>query len=214
MSNQKRTESNKWNNTMQLAGHAIKTEKLKDAQRHFEKALQVSEKCGDPAKRTETLTLLGLLFIYLDDAERSIETFRRAVAVSSVAFGNESAAYCQSMLHLADAYLLSGDFTLAQSNALASLEIAKKLEEQDNFSAKRTDLYGACHTLLARISYKRGDVSQARKWLEKIASTKGWRDEFDDLDAKKFEALLEDLAKPKDLLAPISYRIAVYAPCF
>lgn len=199
---------------MQRAGHAIRTDKLKDAQKYLEKALKLAEKCGDPAKRAETLTLLGLLFISLDDAERSIETFKRAVAISSVVFGNDSPAHCQSMHHLADAYLLNSDFSLAQANALASLEIAKKLADKHNFCAQTNDLLGACLTLLARISYKRGDVSQARKWLEQMASSRGWRDEFDDLDSKKVEALLEDLVKPKDMLAPISYRIAVYAPCF
>lgn len=204
----------KWNNTMQKAGFAISSDKLKDAQLYFEKALKIAERTGDPAKRAETLTLLGLLLISLGDFEESIETFKRAVAISSVVFGDDSLAHAQSMHHLADAYLLNEDYSLAQSNALTSFEIATRLVEKHNACERTNDLLGACLTLLARISYKKGDVSQARKWLEQMAASRGWREEFDELDSKKVVALLDDLVKPKDMLAPISYRIALFAPCF
>lgn len=201
---------NAWNNTMQRAAKSITSGRLKDAVEHLEQALSLAEQTSNPGRRAETHTLLGWLLEGLDQLDEAIEHFKRAVAIASVGFGAESQAHAQSMHQLAEAVMFKGDFAQAESLALASYEITNK---QAKKHCKMANYFlPTSLTLLARISFRNGDVEQARKWLEEYARNRGMCAELATLDSDGFEQLFYNLDTPKETIKHIPARIATFAP--
>lgn len=203
---------NTWNNAMQRAARSISDGRLKDAQTHLEQALRLAENSSHPGKRAETHTLLGWILEGLNDIDQAIDHFKRAEAIASVAFGTESDAHAQSIHHLAEAVMFKGDFAQAESLARTSYEMisarAKKHCKMAQFFLPTSQ------TLLARISYRQGDIEQARKWLEEYARDRGMRAELSKLDSDGLEQLFYNVDAPKETIKHIPARIATFAPQF
>jgi|AGTN01.2.fsa_nt_gi hypothetical protein len=203
---------NEWNSAMQRAAKSISNNSLKDAKSHLEQALSLAEASGDPAKRAETHTLLGWLLEGLADLDQAIDHFKRAVAIASVVWGTDSDAHAQAMHHLAEAVMFKGDFEQAASLALTSYQIIVKRARKNEKMAKY--FLPTSLTLLARISYRRGDIEGARKWLEEYAEGRGMRADLDRLDSDGFEQLFYNVDAPIETIKHIPARIATFAPRF
>lgn len=203
---------NQWNYTMQQAARAISKNSLKDAQSHLEQALRLAEASGHPGKRAETHTLLGWLLEGLADLDGAIDHFKRAVAIASVVWGTNSDVHALAMHYLAEAFMFKGDFEQAASIALSSYEIIDGCVKKNEKTAKY--FLPTSLTLMARISYRRGDVEGARKWLEEYANNLGKRADLDELDSGDFEQLFYNVDAPMETIKHIPARIATFAPQF
>lgn len=205
-------EKVEWKNTMLQAGKAISSNRLKDAYAHLQRALSLAENAREPGMRAETHTLLGWLLEGLNDMDQAVEHFHRAAAIASVVWGPESQAHAQAMHHLAEALMLQGDFEQAESLAIAAYEIqcaeAKKNCRMANYFLP-TSL-----TLLSRISFRKGNVEQARKWLEVYAENRGMGAELAEIGTDDFELLFYNIDAPKETIKHIPARIATFAPQF
>lgn len=201
-----------WKNTMLQAGKAISANRLKDAYTHLERALSLAENSREPGMRAETHTLLGWLLEGLNDMDKAVENFQRAAAIASVVWGPESQAHAQAMHHLAVALMFQGDFEQAETLALTAYEIQVAQSNQNCRMAKY--FLPTSLTLLSRISFRKGDVEQARKWLEIYAKNRGMCAELAKLDSDEFEQLFYNIDAPVETIKHIPARIATFAPQF
>jgi tetratricopeptide (TPR) repeat protein len=203
---------NGWNNILQRAAKSISAGRLKDAQTHLEQALTLAEESSHPGKRAETHTLLGWLLEGLNDIDQAIDHFKRAAAIASVVWGSESDVHAHALHHLAEAIMFKGDFEQAASLALTSHQIIASGARKQDKMAKY--FLPTSLTLMARISFRRGDIEGARKWLEVYAQDRGMRAELEMLSSEDLERLFYNVDAPKETIKQIPARIATFAHQF
>ncbi len=106
------------------------------AQRHLFDALEISERIGFTEEIINSLTNLGLCHLRLGDLFKSVESNQKAQEWAN-SFGNKRLA-AEAELHLTEACILMGNFSLAES-VLSSIE-SDKVYLEDKTLKSQVDL--------------------------------------------------------------------------
>ncbi len=133
------------------------------AQRHLEDALELSERIGYTEEIINSLTNLGLCYLRLGDLFKSVENNQRAQE-SANTFNNKRLA-ADAELHLTEACILMGNFSLAE-NVLSSIE-SDDVYEEDKTLKSQVDL------LRSKWQVNLGYYEKAIKTAEAVSSEAG-----------------------------------------
>lgn len=133
------------------------------AQRHLEDALELSERIGYTEEIINSLTNLGLCYLRLGDLFKSVDNNQKAQELAN-SFGNKRLA-ADAELHLAEACILMGNFSLAET-VLSSIE-SDEVYEEDKTLKSQVDL------LRSKYRANLGYYEKAIKTAEAVSSEAG-----------------------------------------